>query len=185
MYRRSNSKELCLLQREQTLRGMQILSEKNHEYGKCYTCYRLTHNRSSQRYSFIAAFVKTLMRVIIHKLPPHIHQLCLPKKYRSHLCRHYISLVSGWMDMVDYGCLDLTQFGKVFMRVFGPITSTNLHINYFAKLEPWQCWNKFNSRILVTSMTYNKDAYTCHLLYMEERCFLCATGKQLCREKKS
>ena len=93
---------------------MHILLEKNHEFGKCYTfCgYILAHNRSSRCYSFAMAFVKSLMRVINHKLPPHKHQFCLPKKYRSHLCRHYLTLTSSYMDMVDYGCLDLIQFEK-------------------------------------------------------------------------
>lgn len=42
-----------------------------------------------------------------HKLPPHKFELHFPKKYTSHSCRHYMTLVSGYMDIVVKGCLNL------------------------------------------------------------------------------
>jgi hypothetical protein len=29
-----------------------------------------------------------------------------PNKYRSHLCLHYMTLVSGWMDILEYLVFD-------------------------------------------------------------------------------
>ena len=78
---------------------------------QCYTksIYRLTQNCSSQCYSLATSIVKTLVRVINHKPLPHKLQLYLPTKYRSNLCQHYMTLVSGSMNPVDYGCLDISS----------------------------------------------------------------------------
>ena len=50
---------------------------------------------------------KAFLKVISHKPPP--HALYLPKTYRSHPCRYCISLVNGYMDLVNYGCLDFNE----------------------------------------------------------------------------
>ena len=52
--------------------------------------------------------LKTLMKVINYKPPPHKHELHSPTKYRSHPCQHHMILVNGYMNLVDCGCLDLT-----------------------------------------------------------------------------
>ena len=56
-------------------------------------------------------FISSLLDVstfINHKPPPHKPQLRSPTKYRCYPCQHYITLGTGWMDLVDYGYLNLS-----------------------------------------------------------------------------
>ena len=90
------------------------------EYEKCFKLwsgkFRVTHSqflgktitahldsnawlwqvvKISWKYSIISCHLITL------------HSVCL-KTYRSYPCRHYMTLVSSQMDLVDYACLDLS-----------------------------------------------------------------------------
>ena len=76
MFRRSNSMEFIFLWRETNSKNNAIFLDswiwKLLEILK-WKLYWLTHNRSSQYYSLVNTIVKTLIRVINHKLPPPIH----------------------------------------------------------------------------------------------------------------
>lgn len=59
-----------------------------------------------------ANWQNSYIMVINHKPSPHKPQLYWPQEHRSHPCWHYMSLVSGPMDEVNYECLN-------FKRVVG------------------------------------------------------------------
>ena len=92
--------------------NMEIM--KRSSFKEDIVVYRLTHDRSSKSQFLATIVVKTLTSIVNHQPPLHKCSLCSPKNYIDLINAGITcTLVSGYMNMVDYGCLDLKRHVEI------------------------------------------------------------------------